>query len=118
MPTPGLKSGFLILRSSNIVDKGLSHASSIRGSFKHGMKAKLIELPKVDGVVVGSVAVSTTGSRVGKGGGCGDLEYAILREFNLINESVPVATTVHEIQITSDILFEKHDAPSRLHSDP
>ena len=111
MPTPKLKSGFLILQPSNIMDKDLHYASSIRGSFKYGMKTKLSEIPKVDSVVVGSVAVSTTGSRIGKGGGYGDLEYAILSELNLINESVPVATTVHDIQIISDIPVEKHDVP-------
>jgi len=65
----------------------------------------------VDGVVVGSVAVSKTGARAGKGRRYSDLEYAILRELNLVKDSVPVATTVHEIQITSDVPIEKHDVP-------
>ena len=67
MPTPRLKNSFLILSPSNVLDRDLSYASSIRGSFKYGTKVKLNELPMVGGVVVGSVAVSTTGDRVGKG---------------------------------------------------
>jgi len=38
------------------------------------------------------------------------LGYVILRELNLINESIPVATTVHELQIISNTLIEKHEA--------
>lgn len=45
-----------------------TYASLISGSFKYGVKAKLIELSKVDSVVVESLVVSTTGSIVGKGG--------------------------------------------------
>lgn len=111
MPTPRLKNGLLLLLSSNILDKDLSYASSIRGSFKYGIKARLNELPRVDGVVVGSVAVSTTGARVGKGRGYSDLEYAILRELNLVTDSVPIATTVHEVQIINDVPIERHDVP-------
>jgi 5-formyltetrahydrofolate cyclo-ligase len=111
MPTPRLKNGLLLLLSSNILDKDLSYASSIRGSFKYGNKARLNELPRVDGVVVGSVSVSITGARVGKGRGYSDLEYAILREFYLVNDSVPIATTVHEVQIINDVPIERHDVP-------
>lgn len=111
MPTPRLKNGFLILTPSNFLDRDFSYASSIRGSFKYGTKIKLSELPMVGGIVVGSVAVSTTGARVGKGRGYSDLEYAILRELYLVNDSVPVATTVHEVQIIRDVPIEEHDVP-------
>lgn len=111
MPIPRLKNGFLILLPSNVLDRDLSYASSIRGSFKYGTKAKINELPKVGGIVVGSVVVSTTGARVGKARGYSDLDYSILRELDLVNDSVPVATTVHEVQITSDVPIEEHDVP-------
>lgn len=74
MPTPRLKNGFLILSPSNVLDRDLSYASSIRGSFKYGNKVKLNELPILGGIVVGSVAVPMTGARVGKGRGYSDLE--------------------------------------------
>ena len=86
----------------------MSYASSIHGSFKYGTKIKLNELPMVEGIVFGYVAVSMTGARVGKGRGYSDLEYAILRELDLVNDSVPVATTVHEVQIISDVPIEEH----------
>jgi len=51
---------------------------------------------------------------VGKGGGFSDLEYAILRELGVIDEGVPIATTVHDLQIVERIPMLKHDVPVDL----
>jgi len=53
----------------------------------------------VDLVVSGSVAVTEAGARIGKGEGYSDLEYAVLQELGLVDESTPVLTTVHETQV-------------------
>ncbi|HIE14712.1 TPA: 5-formyltetrahydrofolate cyclo-ligase, partial [Candidatus Bathyarchaeota archaeon] len=76
-----------------------SKALTIRGAFKYGIKCSLKELPPIDLIVTGCVAVSIEGVRVGKGGGFSELEYAVLRELNLINEKTPILTTVHKVQI-------------------
>src|SRR6056297_977324 len=74
----------------------------------------------VDLVVSGSVAVTETGARIGKGEGYSDLEYAVLRELGLVDESTPVLTTVHESQVIdgpdsavpgATVPVDSHDVP-------
>jgi 5-formyltetrahydrofolate cyclo-ligase len=68
------------------------------------------DLPHIDLVVAGSVAVSKSGVRVGKGGGYSDLEYAIGRAVGCIDDSTRIATTVHPLQIIRGVLPETaHD---------
>jgi 5-formyltetrahydrofolate cyclo-ligase len=56
------------------------------------------------------VAVDRKGSRIGKGGGYSDLEYAIGREFGFVREDVIILTTVHPLQIVDEDLAETdHD---------
>ena len=93
MPTPRLKQGFLLLDPAR-VDGRVDEASTIRGAFKHG--SRLSQLPSVDFVVEGSVAVDLAGRRLGKGGGYGDLEIKMARE---VSPGVKVATTVHSLQV-------------------
>ncbi|AUV83153.1 5-formyltetrahydrofolate cyclo-ligase [Salinigranum rubrum] len=59
-------------------------------------------LPDVDLVVSGSVAVTESGTRIGKGEGYSDLEWAVLFELGRVDESTPVVTTVHERQVVDD----------------
>lgn len=112
MPTPRLREGFLLLDPRSIPRHKFSEASTIRGSFVWGSKKPIKEIPRVDLVIVGSVAVNTMGARVGKGGGYADLEYGILRELGLVDENTPVITIVHDLQIIDqEIPMEKHDLP-------
>jgi len=110
MATPRLRSGFLVLDPKKIPPRFHRRASTIRGAFQLG---ELVDVPpfKIDIKVTGSVAVSPDGGRVGKGGGYSDLEYAILRELRLINDSTPVVTTVHDLQVIERIPMTKHDMP-------
>jgi 5-formyltetrahydrofolate cyclo-ligase len=45
------------------------------------------------------VAVAHDGTRLGKGGGFSDLEFAIASEAGLIDDDTLVVTTVHELQV-------------------
>jgi 5-formyltetrahydrofolate cyclo-ligase len=74
-------------------------AASIKGASQHGEPVALEELEPVDLAVVGCVAVSTDGARLGKGGGFSDLEYALAYEAGLIDDHTVMATTVHERQV-------------------
>jgi hypothetical protein len=73
----------------------------------------------VDLVVSGSVAVTEDGTRIGKGEGYSDLEYAVLRELGLVDGTTPVVTTVHELQIVggsegvvdTTVPVDDHDVP-------
>ena len=108
MATPRLREGFILLDPAKIKDA--RGAASIRGAFKHGIKTSVHGL-KVDLIVEGSVAVDRRGGRVGKGGGFGDLEFAILRETGAITDTTPIVTTVHPLQIVDEIPMSEHDVP-------
>lgn len=110
-PTPRLKDGFVLLDPKRISKRSYIEASTISGSFKYGHRLELGEMPKVDLIVMGSVAVTLRGERLGKGGGYGEIEYGILRELNVIDENTPVFTTVHRLQLVDQIPFEEHDVP-------
>jgi len=85
-------------------------AASIRGAGRHGVYCALEEVPRVDLVVCGSVAVNADGVRVGKGGGFSDLELALLIEAGRIDADTVIATTVHPLQIVDGPLPETaHD---------
>ena len=109
MPSPKLRKGFLLLDPDEIPKRYLIKSSTIKGALKHGKNCPLLELPKIDLIVAGTVAVSKEGIRVGKGGGYSDIEYGILRELGLAGEETPIFTTVHDIQIVEEAPKESHD---------
>ncbi len=74
-------------------------AATIRGAFKYGVLVHPRDMPQIDLVIAGSVAVNPKCQRIGKGGGYSDLEYAIARHFNLITQNTPIITTVHDLQV-------------------
>jgi 5-formyltetrahydrofolate cyclo-ligase len=114
MATPRLKSGFLLVRPENV--KGLErHASTIKGAFRLGVNIRLENLSRIDLIITGCVAVDLKGFRLGKGGGYGDREIRILRgKFG----SVPVATTVHDLQIVNRVPREPGDEKVNIISTP
>jgi 5-formyltetrahydrofolate cyclo-ligase len=70
------------------------------------------EVPHVDFVVSGSVAVTEEGTRIGKGEGYSDLEFAVLRALDSVDEETTVTTTVHEAQVVEEApAVEAHDVP-------
>ncbi|MBU7031229.1 MAG: RNA 2'-phosphotransferase [Theionarchaea archaeon] len=97
MPTPKLKSGFLLISPEE--GKGKKEdTSSIRGALLHGKKINIVDIPLIDFIVQGAVAVDRTGNRVGKGGGYGDREIALLQEHGKIAKA-KLAVTVHDMQV-------------------
>lgn len=68
------------------------------------------DMPPIDLVVCGSVAVNTVGVRLGKGAGYSDIEIALLIESGRISAHTVLATTVHQAQVVNDPLPETiHD---------
>ena len=104
MPSPRLRGGFVVVETDRAWE-----ASSLKGAFELGRTIGLDDLPPIDLLVFGSVAVSTDGDRVGKGEGYAELEFAVLRTLGLVPEDVPIATTVHEAQLVAAIPREAFD---------
>ena len=104
--SPKLKKGFIMISPKEV--KGREReASTIKGAFKYGKFLKENELPEVDLIVQGSVAVDKKGNRLGKGLGLGDREIEIIEKIS--RKKIPIITTVHEFQIVEKIPSEKHD---------
>src|SRR3954451_12168844 len=108
-PTPRLREGFVVLDPSTIDPKAYTKAAAIGGLFQYGRPTPLEDAPRPDLLVVGSVAVSHTGARTGKGEGDGEIEYALLRELGRIDEEPPMATTVHDLQVVEALPLEPFD---------
>lgn len=109
VPTPRLRSGFTCLDPSRIPPDKIGRAASLSGGRTWSYRVRLEDLPQMDAIVCGSVAVTTDGHRCGKGEGYSDLEYGILRELG--HRPVPVATTVHPVQIVEAFPANPNDLP-------
>lgn len=62
------------------------------------------ELPPIDFIICGSVAVNHAGVRIDKGAGYSDIEVALLTEAGLLKSTTTIVTTVHELQILDEEL--------------
>jgi 5-formyltetrahydrofolate cyclo-ligase len=110
---------FRLLDPRKLTEKQKREAATIKGALRHGKIVAEEELPEIDFVLTGSVAVNLSGARVGKGGGFSDLEYGLLIEAGKIDDHTTVATTVHPIQILREHLpTTEHDLPVDLVATP
>lgn len=112
VPTPGLAGAFVLLDPARIPPDRYGEAASRATQARWAQPVALDELPVFDGIVAGSAAVTPDGRRCGKGAGYSDLEYAILRELG--HPPVPVATTVHDVQVVAEFPVEPNDLPLAL----
>jgi 5-formyltetrahydrofolate cyclo-ligase len=110
---------FRLLEPRSLTKEQIREAATIKGALKHGRVVADDELPEIDFVLCGSVAVNLTGARVGKGGGYSDLEYGLLIEAGKIDDHTVVATTVHPIQILREhLMVTAHDLPVDMIATP
>jgi len=110
---------FRVLEPKRLSKAAMKEAATIKGALKHGRVVALDDLPEIDFVLTGSVAVNLSGARIGKGGGYNDLEYGILIDAGKIDDHTTIATTVHPIQIVRRHLpVISHDLPVDLIATP
>jgi 5-formyltetrahydrofolate cyclo-ligase len=103
---------FRLLDPRHLSEEQIREAATIKGALRHGRVVADDELPDIDLVVCGSVAVNLNGARIGKGGGFSDIEFGLLIEAGKIDEHTAIATTVHPIQILRENLpVIDHDLP-------
>ena len=107
VPTPKLAGGFMLLDPLRIPPDAFHKASARANWDRYAVPVALDDMPHLDAIVAGSVAVTPEGARAGKGAGYSDLEFAILRELG--HPPVPVATTVHDLQVIESMPTEAID---------
>jgi 5-formyltetrahydrofolate cyclo-ligase len=105
MASPKLERGYVVVDPAKVRGSE-SQASTIRGAFSLGKIVDPQQMPRPDLIVEGSVAIDLNGHRLGKGGGYGDVEIRTLKtEFG----SLPVVTTVHDMQVVPSVPSEEED---------
>ncbi|XP_067447002.1 methenyltetrahydrofolate synthase domain-containing protein isoform X1 [Thunnus thynnus] len=113
VPTPRLRTGLFnkITPPQGATKEQLRICSSSQGVKEFSVPVGLDAKVKVDLVVVGSVAVSEKGLRIGKGEGFADMEYGMMASMGAVNESTVVVTVVHDCQVIDipEELIESHD---------
>jgi 5-formyltetrahydrofolate cyclo-ligase len=116
VPTPKLKAGFLKIDPAKIPFDAIVDASQMSRCARWAEPVALRDLPQMDAIVTGCVAVTESGRRAGKGAGYSDIEFAILRELG--HDSVPVATTVNDVQVVGAFPIESNDLPLTVIATP
>ncbi len=112
MAVPRLKDEQCFLKLDPAELDDLDGAATIGGSAEHGVQVHPEAMEPIDLIVSGSVAVDGRGSRIGKGEGYSDLEFALLREFGLVDSGTTTVSTVHELQVVDEQLpVDAHDVP-------
>jgi 5-formyltetrahydrofolate cyclo-ligase len=116
VPTPRLRGGFKKLDPCRIPPDKFDEAASLSRGDGWSEEVALADMPGLDAIVCGSVAVTRDGRRCGKGEGYSDLEFAILRELG--HPPVPVATTVHDLQVVDSVPRDPTDQPLSVIATP
>lgn len=107
MPTPKLTDGFHLLDPRAIDPADYGRAATRSTMERYSRLLALDEIPPIDAIVTGCAAVTPAGHRCGKGAGYSDIEWGILMELG--QAPVPVATTVHDVQVLGDFPADAHD---------
>lgn len=116
-PVPALTREFPYLKidPAKLTEKGVSFelAATSEGYMTHGERIGFEDVPPLDFCIVGSVAVTQSGGRIGKGAGFADLETGIFRDLGLIAPQTPMVTLVHSTQIVAEdqMTMMAHDSP-------
>jgi 5-formyltetrahydrofolate cyclo-ligase len=103
---------FIEIDPSGLNEAEMRRAASISGCMHYGRPVHPRSMPAIDLIVTGVVAAARDGSRLGKGGGFSDLEYAVLAEMGKLDAMTPIITTAHRLQISEEPLpMRTHDIP-------
>lgn len=71
--------------------------------------AALCDLGRFDWVATGSSAVARSGVRFGRGHGFFDLEWRVFAQLGLVDDSTPIHTVVHDVQVLEKALLASPD---------
>lgn len=102
VPTYGIRRGFVLLSPERIPEGCEEYASWLDGMERFGQLVSLTEiqrLGRVDFLVTGGSVINNEGVRYGKGHGFFDLEWAMMFQIGVANESTPIIAFVHDCQV-------------------
>ncbi|MFB6137103.1 MAG: 5-formyltetrahydrofolate cyclo-ligase [Halobacteriaceae archaeon] len=116
VPVPRLSEAECFYRLDPDAVADVDAATTVSGVADAGVAVPPGDVEPVDLIVSGSVAVrAADGTRVGKGEGYSDLEFALLREYDRVDDETVTATTVHERQVVEEpVAAGAHDVPMDL----
>lgn len=113
MPTYGIRRGFILLNRQLVPQGKEDFAATLDGAERFGKKVSLREIAsmgKIDLVFTGVSVVNRKGVRFGKGEGFFDIEWGMLSEIGVVDDSTPVIVFAHDVQVLDvDLPFELHD---------
>ncbi|KFO77900.1 Methenyltetrahydrofolate synthase domain-containing protein, partial [Cuculus canorus] len=113
VPTPRLRTGLFnkIVPPPGATKEILRICATSQGIKEYSVPVGLDGKARVDLIVVGSVAISENGWRIGKGEGYADMEYAMMVSMGAVQEDTPVITIVHDCQVVdiAEELLDDHD---------
>jgi 5-formyltetrahydrofolate cyclo-ligase len=111
--TYGIRRGFLQLRPGVVPAEDIKYAATLDGLDVYAVPVTLEELENsgpLGLLITGGSAISRNGIRFGKGHGYFDLEWAMLSEIGLTDDSSEVVDIVHDEQfVDEDLDGEDHD---------
>lgn len=85
-------------------------AAEKKGAAEVAHHVGIEDMRSIDVVICGSVAVSRSGARIGKGAGYSDLEVALLIEAGLVTDETVIVAPVHRLQVVEEEIPEtEHD---------
>lgn len=88
----------------------VEQAAEKKGAAQMARRVGVEDMRPIDVVICGSVAVSRSGARIGKGAGYSDLEVALLIEAGLVTDETVIVAPVHQLQVVDEEIPEtEHD---------
>ena len=106
--THGGRRGFRFFPPGSVPARDAQFAATLDGAERFGHQiataGRLRALGPLDFLVTGASAVSTDGTRFGKGHGYFDIEWGIFTTLGMAREDTPVAVCVHGCQVTATSL--------------
>lgn len=106
---------FILLDPVALKERGIAPEQVMfaKQAIAKGQPVAFKNIEPLDFVVVGSVAVTRAGGRIGKGAGFADLELGLFRLYGVVNDETPIVTTVHNLQLVDDgeLVMQAHDTP-------
>nr|XP_023028996.1 methenyltetrahydrofolate synthase domain-containing protein [Leptinotarsa decemlineata] len=112
VPCPGFDYG-MTKKIELVFEQDIKSIVSRRGMECFGRRVDFKEKIHIDLIVMGSVAVSEDGLRIGEGQGFVDLEYAMLKDLEAVDDKTKIVTIVHDSQVFDmpHGIFKKYDVP-------